>query len=195
MARQARSDVFDSFEVSAWHCINRCVRRCFLCGTDSLTGKNFDHRKTWLEDRFRLLAGLFGIDLLGFAILANHFHLILRNRPDVVATWSDDEVARRWLLLCPLRKNENGDAERPTTEEIRSITKVPERLTEIRRRLSDISAVGRNKRRERSPLSHDSTPRSSGIFATDTSAPLPPELRGMNELRMETALAACSGLL
>ena len=28
----------------------------------------------------------FGIDLLSFAILSNHFHLILRSRPDVVAT-------------------------------------------------------------------------------------------------------------
>ena len=38
------------------------------------------------------------IDLLGFAVLSNHFHLILRSRPDVVGTWDDTEVARRWLL-------------------------------------------------------------------------------------------------
>jgi hypothetical protein len=33
--------------------------------------------------------------VLGFAILSNHFHLVLRNRPDVVAAWSDSEVASR----------------------------------------------------------------------------------------------------
>ena len=46
------------------------------------------------------------IDLLSMAILSNHFHLILRSRPDVVATWDDNEVARRWLLLCPKRGEE-----------------------------------------------------------------------------------------
>ena len=139
MARQARGEVFDPLEVSTWHCINRCVRRCFLCGHDPVSGKNFDHRKQWLEARFRWLAANFGIDVLGFAILSNHFHLVMRNRPDVVATWSDEEVARRWLYLCPLRKTESGQPEEPTDAEMRSITGVASRLTEIRHRLSDIS--------------------------------------------------------
>jgi hypothetical protein len=131
--------VFDPTEVSVFHCINRCVRRCFLCGHDPLTGKNYEHRKQWLEDRLRELAGLFGIDVIAFAILSNHFHVVLRNRPDVVATWLDAEVARRWLLLCPLRRTDNGEPEEPTAEEIGTIVNVPERLAEIRRRLSDIS--------------------------------------------------------
>ena len=139
MARQARGEVFDPLEVSTWHCINRCVRRCFLCGHDPVSGKNFDHRKQWLEARFHWLAANFGIDVLGFAILSNHFHLVMRNRPDVVATWSDEEVARRWLYLCPLRKTESGQPEEPTDAEMRSITGVASRLTEIRHRLSDIS--------------------------------------------------------
>ena len=70
-----------------------------------MTGKNFDHRKVWIEDRLQQLAAAFGIDLLAFSCLSNHFHLILRSRPDVVATWDDTEVARRWLLLCPVRKS------------------------------------------------------------------------------------------
>lgn len=28
----------------------------------------------------------------------------LWSRPDVVETWDDTEVARRWLILCPVRK-------------------------------------------------------------------------------------------
>jgi len=61
-------------------------------GQDPISGKNFDHRKVWIEHYLRELAASFGIDLLGFAILSNHFHLILRSRPDVVATWDDEEV-------------------------------------------------------------------------------------------------------
>jgi hypothetical protein len=68
---------------------NRVVRRCFLLGDDPVSGKNFDHRKQWIEDELEKFSGAMGIDLLGFSILSNHFHLLLRSRPDVVATWDD----------------------------------------------------------------------------------------------------------
>src|SRR5688572_1630742 len=114
MARLARAEVFDPHEVSVFHGINRCVRHCYLCGDDPLTGRNFDHRKAWLEERLRELVRWFGIDLLDFAILSNHFHVVLRNRPDVVAIWSDQEVARRWLRICPVRKSSDGQPEDPS---------------------------------------------------------------------------------
>lgn len=139
MARLARAEIFDPLEVSVFHCINRCVRRCFLCGHDPLTGRNYEHRKAWLQRRLAFLAGQFGIDVLGFAILSNHFHLVLRNRPDVVATWSDTQVAQRWLRLCPRRKTPDGQPAEPTESELDSIRRVPARLATIRRRLSDIS--------------------------------------------------------
>ena len=53
------------------------------------TGKNYEYRKVWDETMLKRFAANFGIDLLGFAILSNHFHLILGSRPDVLATWDD----------------------------------------------------------------------------------------------------------
>jgi len=85
----------------------RGSRRCFLFGFDPVSGKNFDDRKVWVEEELKTQAVNFGIDLLSMAILSNHFHLLLRSRPDVVATWDDTEVARRWLLLCPKRGEES----------------------------------------------------------------------------------------
>jgi hypothetical protein len=139
MARLARAELFGANEIAVVHVVNRVVRRCFLMGDDPVSGKNFDHRKQWIEDELKKLAGAMGIDLLGFSILSNHFHLILRSRPDVVATWDDTEVARRWLLVCPRRKNEDGSAAEPSECELNSIRHDPDRLAQIRLRLSDIS--------------------------------------------------------
>jgi len=98
MARLARVEVFAADEVAIVHLVNRTERRCFLVGDDPLTQKNYDHRKAWMERELEHLARFFSIDLLCFAILSNHFHLVLRSRPDVVAQWDDREVARRWLM-------------------------------------------------------------------------------------------------
>jgi len=87
MARLARSEVFDPDEVAIGHFYNRTTRRCFLMGEDVDLWENFDHRKVWIEEYLRELAGAMEVNLLGCAILSNHFHLILRSRPDVVATW------------------------------------------------------------------------------------------------------------
>ena len=139
MARLARAEVFAPDEVAVVHVMNRVVRRCFLLGDDPISGKNFDHRKVWIEEQLRLQAACFGIDLLGFALMSNHFHLILRSRPDCVAAWDDTDVARRWLTLCPVRKDEQGNAEEPDEVELNLIRNDPEKLKQIRSRLSDIS--------------------------------------------------------
>jgi hypothetical protein len=146
MSRLARAEVFDPAEIAIVHTMARTVRRCYLLGADPVTQKNYDHRKDWIETKLQHLAATMGIDLLAFALMSNHCHLILRSRPDVVANWSDDEVARRWLLLCPLRKVPSSDnnsdeyvAAEPTTAELNAIRSNPVRLAQVRSRLSDIS--------------------------------------------------------
>ena len=139
MARLARAEVFVPTEVATVHVMNRVVRRCFLFGDDPVSGKNFDHRKVWIETLLIRLAASFGIDLLGFSILSNHFHLILRSRPDVVAEWSDTEAARRWLMVCPLRRDDDDQPCEPTDMDLNTIRCHPGKLEKIRLRLSDIS--------------------------------------------------------
>jgi len=81
MPRIRRRFLIDRTDVGIYHCINRCVRRSFLCGTDPISGKDYEHRRQWLQDRLEFLAGQFGLDVLGFAVMSNHFHVIVRNRP------------------------------------------------------------------------------------------------------------------
>ena len=61
-------------DTSYYHCIARCVRRAFLCGTDATTGKDYSHRKNWVTERLSLLANTFAIDVCAYAVLDNHLH-------------------------------------------------------------------------------------------------------------------------
>jgi REP element-mobilizing transposase RayT len=95
-----RSQQVDLSATPYYHVVSRCVRRAFLCGKDKLTGKDFDHRRGWLVERFRSLAGSFAIDVCAFAVLSNHYHLILHVNREHARQWSDDEVVRRWGRAC-----------------------------------------------------------------------------------------------
>ena len=55
-------------ETPYYHCINRCVRRAFLCGEDIDTCKSFEHRKQWLVDKFTQLAAIFCTNVCAYAI-------------------------------------------------------------------------------------------------------------------------------
>jgi len=101
MARRNRAEVVVADEVGVYHCVQRVVRRAFLCGVDPLSGNSYNHRRSWIRNRLESLAGLFSLEIAAFAVMSNHIHVILRIRPDVVALWSDQEVARRWLALFP----------------------------------------------------------------------------------------------
>lgn len=138
MGRSLRAEQFNAGEVCIVHAIQRCVRRAFLAGFDQKTGKDYSFRKEWIRRRMEALASVFGMDVLSYAIMSNHLHLILRNRPDVVAQWSDQEVAIRWLRVFPGKRLEEHLAE-PTDVDVQALVNCPDRLAQTRLRLSDIS--------------------------------------------------------
>ena len=96
---QARYRLVDTQTTPYYHCISRCVRRAFLCGYDRLSRKNFDHRKQWMLDRIKVLSSVFAMDVCAYAIMSNHFHLVLHVDTTKAQCWSDDEVIDRWLKL------------------------------------------------------------------------------------------------
>jgi REP element-mobilizing transposase RayT len=138
MPRPLRAELFDPKEVGIVHCIQRCVRRAFLAGQDPVTGKNYESRREWIRERLECLASVFGLDVLTYAILSNHMHVILRTRPDVVSQWSDHEVAKRWLSLFPGQRVDEFLGQ-PTQNQVDAMVREPGRIAEIRERLSNPS--------------------------------------------------------
>ncbi len=81
------------------HCVSRCVRRAFLCGLDLTSGKDFEHRRPWVVARIKELSQVFAIDIAAYAVMSNHYHLIVHLAPQRAAAWSNEEVLSRWTQL------------------------------------------------------------------------------------------------
>lgn len=82
-----------------YHITSRCVRRAFLCGEDEYSGRNYEHRRQWIVDRIRLLSSIFAIDICAYAVMSNHYHLVLKISPDQLDSLDDDQIIERWCAL------------------------------------------------------------------------------------------------
>jgi hypothetical protein len=138
MSRPNRNEQFNASEICIVHAIQRCVRRAYLACVDEKNGVDYSFRREWIRRRMEALASVFGIDVLTYAIMSNHLHLVLRNRPDVVETWSNEEAAIRWLRVFPGRRLDEQLAE-PTESDVKTLAANEKRMAEVRLRLSDIS--------------------------------------------------------
>ena len=82
-----------------YHITSRCVRRAYLCGTDHYSGRNYEHRRQWIVDRIRLLSSLFAIDVCAYAVMSNHYHLVLKLCPEQLRDLDDGQIVARWCTL------------------------------------------------------------------------------------------------
>ncbi|WP_444914058.1 transposase [Microbulbifer sp. TRSA007] len=97
-----------------YHCVSRCVRRAFLCGRDIVSGKDYDYRREWIENRMHKLAEVFALDLAAYAVMSNHYHVVLYIDKKSADKWSLFEVITRWQKIFKAsnlaQRYLNGDA-------------------------------------------------------------------------------------
>ena len=94
-----RKELVSVKDTPYYHVVSRCVRRSFLCGIDQQSGRDYEYRRQWIEDRIRILSSLFAIDICAYAVMSNHLHIVVQLRPQEVESWSDTDVVNRWLCL------------------------------------------------------------------------------------------------
>ena len=114
------------------------LRRAYLSGFDQYTTQSYEHRHGWLEYKLLKTADIFAIKLCAYAVMSNHYHVVLHVRPDISKSWSEVDVARRWSKLFNgtlfLQRLLNGE---PLKEY--EWTVLRRDIKRWRRRLTDIS--------------------------------------------------------
>ena len=130
-----RSHIAPLHSPGTFHCVQRCVRRAFLCGVDGYSGRSFEHRRGWIEQRIHLISECFAVGIDAYAVMSNHLHLVLRIDPDETVCWTDDEVAARWVRLFPPREDSDVAVE---AKRLRLLAD-PVRIDILRQRLGNLS--------------------------------------------------------
>jgi len=135
---QARNTQICINDTSYYHCMGRCVRRAFLCGEDNFTGKDYSHRKGWIVDKLQELSNIFSIEVCAYAIMSNHYHLVLKINHEQSQQMPDDAVIEQWMKLFSgnvlIQRYLNGECKSGA-----ELDKVQEIIALWRGRLSDIS--------------------------------------------------------
>ena len=94
----ARKYLISPEDTPYYHVMTRCVRRAFLCGKDKYSGNCYEHRRQLIVDRIKQLAEVFNIDVCAYAIMSNHYHLVLKINS--TGNWDDKQVLVYWSQLC-----------------------------------------------------------------------------------------------
>src|SRR5688572_24854597 len=133
----ARKTLISLQDTPYYHVVARCVRRAWLWGVDDYAGRDYSHRKAWVLERVARLTQLFTIEACAYAVMSNHYHLVVHVDRGRAQGLTVEEVARRWLQLFsapPLiekyLRGEASSAEREAAEVI---------LARWRGRLCDLS--------------------------------------------------------
>ena len=123
-------------ETPYYHVVSRCVRRAYLCGEDKVSGKSFEHRRQWLIDRIKQVTSVFAIDVCSYAIMNNHFHIVLK--VNSTKKWNATQVLMTWCSLysLPVLCDRYLKGEIETEAELR---RVKEYVAEYRARLASVS--------------------------------------------------------
>lgn len=133
-----RYKLVDDSTAIGYHLVSNCVRRAWLCGKDRRTGKDYSHRKRWLVERMLALARCFAVEIDAYAVMSNHFHLVVHYDPKANESWTPEEVAARWVEAFPPTRR-GAVAEELKAEAQELLLGDPERLARARRTLGSLS--------------------------------------------------------
>jgi len=95
----ARKTLVSLNDTPYYHVVARCVRRAWLWGYDEYAGRDYSHRKEWVLERLAQLTSMFTIEISAFAVMSNHYHLVVYVDQTRARELSREQVVERWTQL------------------------------------------------------------------------------------------------
>ena len=96
---QSRQSQISLIDTPYYHCVSRCVRQAYLCGQDQQTGRSYEHRREWVEQRLLFLGRVFAIDICAYAVMNNHVHVVLHIDKEEAESLTKHQVLERYHRL------------------------------------------------------------------------------------------------
>ena len=127
-----------SIAVYPKHYVGQALRRAFLCGKDPYNGKSYEHRRQWIVDKIKSLSEVFAIDTCAYAIMSNHYHLVLHINKDEAQSWDTSTVIEHWYRLFKGNLLVDKYLSRDVLNQA-EINAINDCVNEWRKRLMDIS--------------------------------------------------------
>ena len=131
-----RKQLISIIDTPYYHVVTRCVRRAFLAGYDKLSKTSFEHRRQWIVGRMMFLCEVFSIDICSYAVMSNHYHIVLKISENKL--WTMDYTLKTWNKLYGLpflcEKFQRGEI--TNRAEMRQVKKM---VRKYRKRLMNIS--------------------------------------------------------
>ena len=131
-----RKQLISIIDTPYYHVVTRCVRRAFLAGYDKLSKTSFEHRRQWIVGRMMFLCEVFSIDICSYAVMRNHYHIVLKISENKL--WTMDYTLKTWNKLYGLpylcEKFQRGEI--TNRAEMRQVKKM---VRKYRKRLMNIS--------------------------------------------------------
>ena len=99
----ARKTLVSLADTPYYQIVARCVRRAWLWGFDEYAGRDYSHRKQWVLERLAQLRSIFTIEIAAYAVMSNHYHLVVFIDQKRAKELTQNEVVERWtqLFRCP----------------------------------------------------------------------------------------------
>ncbi len=98
----ARKQLISIEATPYYHCVSRCVRQSFLCGEDKQNQVSYEHRREWIVNKIHSLSKLYCIDICAYAIMSNHYHLVVNINQKKALDLSSHQVVARWAMTHKL---------------------------------------------------------------------------------------------
>ncbi|MEY2724865.1 MAG: hypothetical protein RLZZ458_732 [Planctomycetota bacterium] len=139
MARIARSELFDHKETNCIFTECTAAPGRLLAGLPSPFSPDRDERRMFIEGVIAVFRQYFAVELIAYTIDDKCIRQMLQPKPTLAQEFSPEDVARRWLIICPSLRRHDAPFHQPSEKDICRLCEDPDRIDRIRQHLSDVA--------------------------------------------------------